>query len=331
MSHVGHPQTREHGRRRRRTFVALGITVLALVAGACSSDSGTVKSASNAAPTTAPAPLVPTFAAGTTMAAVQARGKLVVGTRFDVTGFATKNPATGVMEGFDVEMAKLVAVSIFGGTPSDAVNKIEFQETDLANREAAIKDGKVDIVAVTYPITDARKQQVDFAGPYFIAGQDIMVKTGDTTIKGISDLNGKKVCLTRTNPFTEPNVKAKAPQAELIVMAASAQCTEALADGRVDAVASANAILLAQLDKGAGAFRLVGSPTTEEPYGIGLKRDDQAFRSFVNDLLEKAYSNGQWASAYSASFGRFGWKTPTPPAVDRYAAAPAAATSTTRP
>ncbi len=157
-----------------------------------------------------------------------------------------------------------------------------------------------------------------------------MVKTGDTTIKSITDLNGKKVCLTRTNPFTEPNVKAKAPQAELIVMTASAQCTDALADGRVDAVASANAILLAQVDKGAGAFRLVGIPTTEEPYGIGVKRGDQAFRTFINDLLEKSYSNGQWAAAYAANLGRFGLKTPTPPAVDRYVTA-TLVTSTTRP
>ncbi len=310
----------------------VGLTVLALAGTGCGGDDTPVKSDAQpiATTTVVTAPARPTLAAGTTMAAIQAKGKLVVGTRFDVNGFALKNPATGVVEGFDAEMAKLIAAAIFGGTLAEAVTKIEFQETDLANREAAISEGRVDTVIVTYPITDARKQQVDFAGPYFMAGQDLMVKTGDTAIKGISDLNGKKVCLTRTNPFTEPNVKAKAPQAELVVMTASAQCTEALADGKVDAVASANAILLAQLDKGAGAFRLVGTPTTEEPYGIGVKRGDQAFRTFVNDLLEKAYANGHWASAYAASFGKYGWKAPTPPPVDRYATA-VATTSTIRP
>lgn len=311
-------------------LLAAGVAVSASALAGCGGDD-TPGPQPIATTTVITAPARPTFAAGTTMAAIQAKGKLVVGTRFDVTGFALKNPTTGVVEGFDAEMAKLIAAAIFGGTTAEAVGKIEFQETDLANREAAISEGRVDTVIVTYPITDARKQQVDFAGPYFIAGQDLMVKTGDTAIKGFSDLNGKKVCLTRTNPFTEPNVKAKAPQAELVVMTASAQCTEALADGRVDAVASANAILLAQLDKGAGAFRLVGTPTTEEPYGIGVKRGDQAFRTFVNDLLEKAYSNGQWASAYAASFGKYGWKTPTPPPVDRYVTAATAVTSTSRP
>jgi len=170
-----------------------------------------------------------------------------------------------------------------GGASSEAVS---------SHREAAISEGRVDTVLATYPITDARKQQVDFAGPYFMAGRDLMVKTGDTAIKGISDLNGRKVCLTRTNPFTEPNVKSKAPQAEILVMTATAQCSEALAAGRVDAVASANAILLAQ--------------------------------------LEKAYAGGQWASAYAATLGKFGWKAPTPPPVDRYLTA-AATTTTSRP
>lgn len=314
-------------------LLAVGLAVVAPALGACGGTDTPARPAAQPSPTTtvAAAPARPVFAPGTTMAAIQAKGKLVVGTRFDVSGFALKNPTTGVVEGFDAEMAKLIAAGIFGGTPADAVGRIEFQETDLTNREAAISEGRVDTVDATYPITDARKQQIDFAGPYFMAGQDLMVKKDDTTIKGFADVNGKKVCLIHTNPFTEPNVKAKAPQAEIVVMTTNEQCSDALADGRVDAVASANAILLTQLDRGAGAFRLVGSPTTEEPYGIGLKRGDDAFRTFVNDLLDKAYSNGQWASAYAASFGRFGWKTPTPPSVDRYVSAGAAVTSTTHP
>jgi len=250
--------------------------------------------------------------------------------RYPATNVACVAGGTG-LQCLNRVPSSTTAAGIFGGPPADAAAKIEFQETDLTSREAAISEGRVDTVVTTYPITDVRKQQIDFAGPYFMAGQDLMVSTADTAIKGISDLNGRKVCLTRVNPFTEPNVKTKAPQAEILVMTATAQCSEALADGRVDAVASANAILLAQLEKGAGAFRLVGTPTTEEPYGIGLKRGDQAFRNFVNDLLEKAYSNGQWASAYAASFGRFGWKTPTPPPVDRYVTAAVTTTSTSRP
>ena len=313
-------------------LLAVGLAVVAPALGACGGKDTPARSTAQPSATTtvATAPARPVFAPGTTMAAIQAKGKLVVGTRFDVSGFALKNPTTGVVEGFDAEMAKLIAAGIFGGTPADAVGRIDFQETDLTNREAAISGGRVDTVDATYPITDARKQQIDFAGPYFMAGQDLLVKKDDTTTKGFADVNGKKVCLIRTNPFTEPNVKAKAPQAEIVVMTTNEQCSDALANGSVDAVASANAILLTQLDRGAGAFRLVGNPTTQEPYGIGLKRGDDTFRTFVDDLLEKAYSNGQWTTAYATSFGRFGWKAPTPPPVDRYVSA-GAVTSTSNP
>ena len=108
------------------------------------------------------------------MAAIQARGKLIVGTRFDLTGFGVRDPTTGTMEGFDVEVAKLIAVGIFGGTPANAVGKIEFMDSVTGNREASIKDGQdgqVDFAIAAYRITDAAKQQVDFAGPYFVAGQ----------------------------------------------------------------------------------------------------------------------------------------------------------------
>ena len=264
------------------------------------------------------------------MAAIQDRGKLVVGTRFDLTGFGVKNATTGAMEGFDVEVAKLIAVGIFGGTPADVVGKIEFMDSVMATREASIKDGQVDFAIAAYRITDAAKQQVDFAGPYFMAGQDLLVKSTDMAIKGFTDLSGKKVCSSRATGTAVQNVRVKAPDAESIQMDTTPQCADALTDGRVDAVASVNTSLLGPLEKSAGALRLVGNPSTEEPSGIGMKRGDDAFRAFVNDRLEKIYAGGQWASAYTGTLGKFGWKTPNPPPVDRYVTA-SATTPTSRP
>jgi glutamate transport system substrate-binding protein len=264
------------------------------------------------------------------MAAIQAKGKLVVGTRFDLTGFGVKNPTSGVVDGFDAEIAKHIAVAIFGGTPADAVGKVEFMDSVMGTREASIKDGQVDFAIAAYRITDGAKQQVDFAGPYFMAGQDLLVKSGDTTIKGFSDLSGRKVCSSRATGTAVANVKAKAPDAESIQMDTTPQCADALTEGKVDAVASVNTSLLGPLEKSAGALRLVGNPSTEEPSGIGVKRGDDAFRSFINDQIEKLYVGGQWASAYAGTLGKYGWKTPTPPPVDRYVTA-AAVTSTSRP
>ena len=263
------------------------------------------------------------------MAAIQAKGTLVVGTRLDLTGFGVRTPS-GVMEGFDVEIAKLLAVGIFGGTPADVVSKIEFMDSVMGTREASIRDGQVDFAIAAYRITDAAKQQVDFAGPYFMAGQDLLVKSGDTAIKGFSDLAGKKVCSSRATGTAVANVKAKAPDAESIQMDTTPQCADALTGGQVDAVASVNTSLLGPLERSAGALKLVGNPSTEEPSGIGVKRGDDAFRAFINDRLEKLYAGGEWASAYAATLGKFGWKTPTPPPVDRYVVA-TAVTSTSRP
>src|SRR5687768_2111548 len=143
-------------RTRRRGLFGGGFLALALTTGACGGDDTPVESNVQSSPSTTvvTVPARPTFAAGTTMAAIQAKGKLVVGTRLDLTGFGVKNATTGAMEGFDVEIAKLIAVGI-GGTPADVVGKVEFVDSPMGNREASIKDGQVDFAIAAYRITDA--------------------------------------------------------------------------------------------------------------------------------------------------------------------------------
>jgi glutamate transport system substrate-binding protein len=300
---------------RRRGWGLLGVVVaVTLVAGACGSDK--TKTSSGSA-TTAPANTVPAFAPGTTMAALQAKGKIVVGTKFDQPGLGQKNPVTGQVEGFDVEIAKLIAAGIFGGSPANLGSKIEFKESTTPNREAFIQNGTVDIVVATYTINDARKQLVDFAGPYYMAGQDIMVKAADNSIKGVEDLAGKNVCSVR-NSTPAATLQQKAPAANLTLFDQYSDCVAAMRDGRVQAVSTDNSILLGFVDQNKGEFKVVGKPFTQEPYGIGLKKGDTAFRTFINDRLEAIYKSGEWAKAYGDTLGKFGIPTPTPPAVNRY-------------
>src|SRR5712691_8457785 len=213
---------------RARRFRRLAVPMLALVlvaAAACSK-----KTTTTASPTSAP-----TFAAGTTMARLQAAGKMTVGTKFDQPLFGLKNPLTGSIDGFDVEIAKLVAQGIYGGTIDDAAKHINFVETPSNVREISIQQGKVDMVVATYTINDTRKQVVDFAGPYYIAGQDIMVKKGDKSITGVESLAGKTVCSVQGSTSIE-NVRKMAPQAKLVEYQLYSQCAEDLKNGRVDAV-----------------------------------------------------------------------------------------------
>ncbi|GAC1373182.1 MAG: hypothetical protein NVSMB32_16800 [Actinomycetota bacterium] len=303
--------------RNLRIAATAPLMVILLLAGACKSSTTTNGGGASA----------PTFAAGTTMAALQKAGKIRVGTKFDQPLFGLKNPISGAIEGFDVEIAKIIAQGIFGGTRDDAAKHIDFVETPSKVRETSIQEGKVDLVIATYTINDTRKKVVAFAGPYYIAGQDIMVKKDDNSIHSVSDLNGKKVCSVQGSTSLA-NVKAKAPQADLsITFDVYSKCADALRDGRVQAETTDNVILLGLIKDSPKDFKLVGSPFTTEPYGVGLKLGDDAFRSFINDRLEAAYRDGSWAAAFNRTVGTAGVTAPTPPAVDRYSSSASAAAS----
>ena len=254
------------------------------------------------------------FDAGTTMAELNEAGSITVGTKFDQPGFGLFNPNTEAPEGFDVEVAKIVAGGL-GIAPED----IEWKETVSANRESFIQNGDVDIVVATYTINDARKQLIDFAGPYYVAGQDIMVATGNPLgIEGPDDLAGKRVCSVEGSTPAQ-NIRDNYPEAQLTLFDVYSKCADALRNGQVDAVTTDNVILTGLVQGGQGAFELVGNPFTEEPYGIGLTKGDDEFRAFINDTLEQAFQDGSWAAAWDRTAGAItGEPAPQPPAIARY-------------
>ncbi|HEV3505719.1 MAG TPA: glutamate ABC transporter substrate-binding protein [Actinomycetes bacterium] len=252
------------------------------------------------------------FAEGTTMARLKEAGKVTVGTKFDQPLFGLKN-LEGKPEGFDVEIAKLIA-----GEMGIAADNITWVETVSANREPFIQQGKVDFVVATYTINDERKQVVDFAGPYYEAGQDIMVAKGNPEgIGGPDDLAGKKVCSV-TGSTPAENIRENYPEADLTEFDVYSKCAEALKNGQVQAVTTDNVILLGLISQDPEAFELVDKPFTKEPYGIGLKKGDTEFRNFINDTLEKIEQDGRWKAAWDATAGKVAPGTPTPPAIDRY-------------
>ncbi len=263
-----------------------------------------------------------THPAGSTMAEIQAAGTITVGVKFDQPGFGLRNPTTGEVEGFDVEIARLVVEAI---GPDVEIN---FVESVSANREPFLQDGTVDLVVATYTINDARKQVIDFAGPYFVAQQDIMVAADDDSISSVEDLNGKNVCSVQGST-SERNLRAAAPDSNVTLFGTYSECAQALGDGRVVAVTTDNAILAGLVQDSDGAYKLIEAPFSEEPYGIGLPKGDDELRDFINDRLEEIYENGDWAEAFEATLGAIGLDTPAPPDVDRYTETPPAPTTTT--
>jgi glutamate transport system substrate-binding protein len=295
----------------RITRYAATLGALGLVLAGCSSEAG-----QQAEEATENAPEVAQdveFPAGSTMAELAEAGTITVGTKFDQPGFGLANPQ-GVPEGFDVEVAKIVA-----GELGIAPEAIEWKETVSANRESFIQNGDVDIVVATYTINDARKQLIDFAGPYYEAGQDIMVATGNPlAIEGPDDLAGKRVCSVEGSTPAQ-NIRDNYPEAQLTLFDVYSKCADALRNGQVDAVTTDNVILTGLVQGGQGAFELVGNPFTQEPYGIGLTKGDDDFRGFINDTLEQSFEDGSWAAAWDRTAGAItGEPAPEPPTIDRY-------------
>ena len=252
------------------------------------------------------------FAEGTTMARLQQEGAVTIGTKFDQPLFGLKN-LEGKPEGFDVEIGKLIA-----GELGVAEDKITWVESVSANREPFIQQDKVDFVVATYTINDKRKEVVDFAGPYYEAGQDIMVAKGNPEgIGGPDDLAGKKVCSV-TGSTPAENMRTNYPDADLTEFDVYSKCAEALKNGQVQAETTDNVILLRLISQEEESFELVGEPFTKEPYGIGLKKGDTEFRNFINDTLQKAYDDGRWLAAWDATAGKVAPEKPTPPTIDRY-------------
>jgi glutamate transport system substrate-binding protein len=294
----------------RITRYAATLAAFGLALTGCASEAG--NQAADAQGTTTEVEKVE-FEPGSTMAAIVEAGELRVGTKIDQPGFGLANTA-GEPEGFDVEMAKLIAAKM--GLTED---QITFTETVSANREPFLEQDRVDIVVATYTINDERKTRVDFAGPYYEAGQDIMVAAGNPEgIEGPEDLAGKSVCSVEGSTPAE-NIRTEYPEAQLVLYDAYSKCVDDLRNGNVDAVTTDNVILTGFVAGDPEAFELVGNPFTKEPYGIGLPKGQDDFRDFINDVLEDSFEDGTWAAAWDDTAGAItDTEAPEPPKVDRY-------------
>ena len=236
---------------------------------------------------------------------------IVIGTKFDQPGLGMKNP-DGTMSGFDVDVATYVA-----GELGYAPDKIEWKEAPSAQRENLIQNGQVSFIAATYSITDSRKEKVDFAGPYLITGQSLLVRSDSNDITGASSLENNKILCSVSGSTPAQKIKDEYPGVQLQQYDTYSACIEALKNGAVDAVTTDEVILAGYAAQSPGAFKIVGEPFSEERYGIGLKKGDTELRNKINTALEKMESSGAWKEAFERNLGPAGIPTPAPPAVER--------------
>ncbi|MFG2946139.1 glutamate ABC transporter substrate-binding protein [Streptomyces adustus] len=237
-------------------------------------------------------------------------GKIKIGIKFDQPGLGLQKP-DGSYAGFDVDVATYVAKQL-GYSP----DKIEWVQTKSADRENALARGDVKFIAATYSITDERKQKVDFAGPYLLAHQDLLVKTDSDISKG-TDLNGKKLCSVTGSTSAQNVQKSIAPNAQLKELSSYSECIAGLQSGAVDAVTTDDSILagFAAQDQYKGKFKLAGLKLSNENYGVGVKKGDTATVTKINDALKKMVSDGSWQKAVDANFGPANYKSEPAPTI----------------
>jgi glutamate transport system substrate-binding protein len=236
-------------------------------------------------------------------------GKVTIGVKEDQPNLGYLDAATGERTGFDIDISRWIAAELGFGE-----DDIEFVAIPSANRESAIVNGDIDYYVGTYSITDSRKEQVDFAGPYFVTGQGILVAADDDSISSENDLEGKTVC-SATGSTPIQNIKDNFPGTDTEEFDTYSQCVEALKDGQVDAVTTDAAILIGYASIEPDALKVVGEPFTEERYGVGLPLGDDALRTFINDVFEDG--GDTWQGIYDATLGESGTVVDQP-AVDRY-------------
>jgi glutamate transport system substrate-binding protein len=231
--------------------------------------------------------------------------KLKIGIKFDQPGMGLKKGTE--YTGMDVDVAKYIAKEL-GAAEGD----ITWVQAPSAQRETLIQTGQVDMVVATYSITDARKEKVSFAGPYFVAGQDLLIRSDDASITGPDSLDGKKLCSVKGSTSAQ-KVKDKYPGVQLQEFGTYSECLPALATGGVDALTTDDTILAgyAAQPEFKGKFKVVGQPFSEENYGIGLKKGDTAQCTKITDAIKKMISDGSWQKAIDNNLGPAGYKPGT--------------------
>jgi glutamate transport system substrate-binding protein len=292
----------------RRLRVAATTMTVALALTACAS-----KSSDAVTPAGSPAASIsagPGGGAGPSlMARVKQGGKLVVGVNYDQPGDGERDPATGKLSGFDISIAKLIAAAL-GVKDTD----LEFKETVSANRETFLAAGTVDLVIASYSITDTRRAVVSQAGPYYLTGQQLLVRKDDSSITGPGSLKDKKVCsVTGSTSIKTVQEKYGARPAPF---ATYTECVTQLLNKVVDAVTTDGAILLGYAARQPDKLKVVGDAFSTERYGIGFQHGDAATCTALRDALTRIFANGDWAKAFADTLGKAGVPTPSTPTLD---------------
>jgi aspartate/glutamate/glutamine transport system substrate-binding protein len=275
-----------------KVWITLALTALLSITAlaGCSSESSTTNNGDGTKSTE-------TSAGTNTLEKIKKRGKLIVGVKYDLNLFGLKNPETGKVEGFDIDIAKGLAKKILGDE-----NKIELKEVTSKTRIPMLNNGEIDAIIATMTITEERKKEVDFSDVYFMAGQSLLVKK-DSKINSVKDLKKGMTVLTAKGSTSAQNIRKVAPQVNVLEFENYAEAFTALKAGQGDALTTDNALLwgMAKQDPN---YRVLDETFTEEPYGIAVRKGDTEFLKVINEYLKEIKENGEYDKIYEKWIGK---------------------------
>ncbi|MDF2967878.1 MAG: glutamate transporter substrate-binding protein [Nocardioidaceae bacterium] len=249
------------------------------------------------------------FPQGSTMAELSNAGEITIGVKYDQPGIGFKSAASDVPEGFDIEMAKYVAGAL--GIPEDGIT---WEETITDNREPYLMQGVVDLVAASYSITPERQKVVGQAGPYFVTGQQLLVRKDNDTIEGPEDVQGKEICSVTGSTSIDTIEKEYGAKAR--GFSTYSECVEQVLNGSFDAMTTDGTILLGYAAENPDELEVVGPEFSEENIGFGYPDpDDTEMCEFLSDTIQESYADGSWEKAFNATLGQAGVEAPEPPKV----------------
>ncbi|MFW0111126.1 glutamate ABC transporter substrate-binding protein [Rothia sp. P5764] len=230
-----------------------------------------------------------------------AKDTIRIGIKYDQPGLGYQDGRD--YTGFDTDVARYVAKEL--GYSED---QIEWVEAPSANRENMLSNNQVDMIFATYSITEKRIKTVDFAGPYFVAGQDLLVQADSTDITGPESLSGKNLCSVTGSTSAKKIQDKYSSDVQLVQQNSYSDCVVALNAGMVDAVTTDDIILagLASTKANQGELKLVGNTFSTEKYGVGLPKGSDKC-SAINAAINKMVETGAWEEALEKNVGASGY------------------------
>ena len=252
-------------------------------------------------------------AASAWAAAIKDKDKMVRGGTVANQVFSLASTTGGQPTGFDAGITQLLAKYILG---EGGEEKVEYIDTTVETRETMVENGTVDCVIATYSITPERLEVIDFAGPYYLSGTAIQVRTEDAEkITGPDDLTGLKI-VTQSNSTGVQAAEEFIPDydASLVqTLPDNESCVAALKQGRADAYVLDQGVLLGN-SAADPEVTVVGEPFVDDPYGVGLSKDAEGALDFVNTFLQEIIESGTWKSLWTATIGEvIDGEAPEPP------------------